>query len=240
MDNRIAIVSPLVPEICEKLKCFGYKLIYTDCVDEFISYEKYHADMQCVSLNDGIFVLNGCKRLIDNLKATGVNIIESRDCYNGKYPENVKLNVKIIGNYVIGKESAFDSLLFNILAETEHTFIDVKQGYAGCSCAKINDKAIITSDNSIYKGVKNTKIECLKIRDGHIKLYGAPMTTTGFIGGASVQLDENNILFFGNIKKHPDYIYIDDFCIKHKVQIHYIEEIPLTDIGGAVLLNISQ
>ncbi len=240
MNRNIAVVSSKVPQICEKLQSFGYKLIYTECVDGFISYEKYHADMQCISVNDKVYVLKGCETLVESLKSEHINVIETNDNHNGKYPNNIKLNIKIIGNYAIGKKSSIDSLLLEELIKNNYQFIDVKQGYSGCSCTKITDNAIITADNSIYKALKNTEIDCLKICDGNIELFGASKDTTGFIGGASVQLDNNNILFFGNIKNHHDYSKIHTFCKKYDVRIHHINEIELTDIGGAILLNNSQ
>ena len=58
----------------------------------------------------------------------------------------------------------------------------------------------------------------------------------GFIGGCSAKIG-NTIFFFGNIKSHSDYEIIKTFIINHnsKLEILY-ESIPLTDIGGAVII----
>ncbi len=237
MKDKFAVLSNVVPQICSKLEDFGYKLIYTESVDGFISYEKNHADMQCLAVDNKVYVLNTCNKLYNKIKDTGCNVAYTADYIDGSYPNNVKLNAKIIGNKIICKTDSMDSELKRYLKQNNYEFIDVNQGYAACSCVKVSKNSIITADNSIYNALKNTEIEVLKINEGHIKLYGAEKDTYGFIGGASVSLDENNLLFFGDIRKHPDYDLIKSFCYKRDVNVHYIKSLMLTDIGSAVLLN---
>ncbi|MBE6823897.1 MAG: hypothetical protein E7513_00975 [Ruminococcaceae bacterium] len=238
MNNKYAVVSNKVPQICSKLEEFGYKLIYTESVDGFISYEKNHADIQCITVDDKVFVLNVCCELSTKLREIGFNVTHTTDYIDGIYPNNVRLNAKIIGSNVICKEESLDSKLKRHLLNNNYNLINVNQGYAACSCVKVNENAIITADNSIYRALKSTYIDVLKIHEGYIDLYGAGENTHGFLGGASVLLNKSNLLFFGDIRKHPAYDKINSFCRKRNVNIHYIDSIQLTDIGGAVLLNI--
>lgn len=234
--NKIAIVSPKAPQICSALEKFGYKLIYSNSVDEFISYEKTHADMQCLAFNNNVFVLSQCQKLGHELNKLGINVIYTSKRANGKYPENILLNAQVVGKTVIGKINSLDKKLVDYLKISGYQLINVNQGYTGCSCVKVDDNSIITADNSIYKALKDTNVDVLKIEEGSIILDGADQTTYGFIGGASALVDKNNLLFFGTIENHPDYNRISKFCKSKNVVIHSIKDIPLTDIGGAVLL----
>ncbi len=236
--NKIAIISDSEPFICEKFIELGYKLIYTEEVDGFISYEKKHADMQCIKLKDKLVLLSCCKNLTQTLAKFGVKTVYTTRDFNEKYPNNVLLNAKILDKNVLGKTDFLDNTLLEYCKTHRLNLINVNQGYAACSCLKINDNSLITADPSISNALKNTDINVLRIREGYIKLSGAEENTFGFIGGASANLDDGSVLFFGDIREHPDYQKIAGFCNNNKIKIRFIENHPLTDIGSAVLLNI--
>lgn len=238
MSDKYAVISNAVDEICQKMTNFGYKLIYSDCVDEFISYERCHADMQCIKVQDKVFVLSQCKKLKESIRKTGLDVHQIKSHISSKYPENIVLNTKIIEKNLIGKIDCLDKELVAYCVEKGYRLINVNQGYTACSIAAIGENAAITADSSIYNALKKHNIDVLKISDKNILLHNAKREEAGFIGGASVTLDKENILFFGNIKNHPDYKSIKDFCDIHGVTIHCIKNIELTDIGGCVLLNI--
>lgn len=235
--NKYAIISDKVPVICDRIKKYGYKLIYTECMDEFISYEQNHADMQCLMLGDKLIVLKECKELQHKFKEAGINYITTRSDCSGKYPDNIKLNSLFLADILIGKSNSIDSEIIEFCKKNSIKTIDVKQGYTACSCTKINEKAIITTDESIFRALEKTDIDMLKISQEGIKLHGAKRGEFGFIGGASCLIDENKVLFFGDITTHKDYDKIKAFCDKHNVMINYIENLPLTDIGGCILLK---
>ncbi len=237
MSDKFAIVSDVIPQICDALKKRNYKLIYTDCVDEFISYEQKHADMQSLLINDQIFVLKECTELIKNIAdKTDFKIIKTQRNISGEYPENIQLNAKIVGKNLIGKLNSIDKNVLNFCKNNGYNLIDVKQGYAACSCLKVDENSVITTDNSIYKALKNSNIDTLKISNENIVLHGAKRGECGFIGGASVNLGDE-MLFFGDITSHPDFKKIHDFCNNRDIKISYIKNLPLVDIGGVVLLN---
>lgn len=236
--SKYAILSDCCDRICDKLSSLGYKLIYTQCVDGFISYEQKHADMQCIVVNDSVFVLKECDYLYQKLVDLCCKVVFAYKVISSEYPHNIALNAKIIGKYLIGNLKYLDINLLDFCVDNGYELIDVKQGYTACSIAKVTDNAIITADESICRALANTEIEVLKITNQNIILCGAKRGESGFIGGASVLLDEHNMLFFGDIEKHPDYQKIRDFCNSKGVKIHKIDEIDLTDIGGVILLNI--
>ena len=239
MNNRFILISDLNTVICDKLKSQGFELIYTDCVDEFISYEQKHADMQCICIEDVVFVLQNCSTLKEKLRLYNSKILLTSEKAEGKYPNNVLLNAKIIGRNLIGKIDALDSKLIHFCIKQRYNLINVKQGYSGCSILKVTDNAVITTDENIYRKLSNTEIDVLKISQSGIVLYGAKKGEQGLIGGASINLGDR-ILFFGDIRKHIDYAKIKDFCNKYNILIDYIDDLAPTDIGGGILLNISQ
>ena len=239
MNKIIVIISDKNNIICDKLNSMGFKLIYTECVDGFISYEQNHADIQCICVKDTVFVLKNCGNLKNELQRFTSKIITTQSKAEGTYPNNILLNAKIIGKNIIGKIDALDIRLIEFCKELGYNFIDVKQGYSGCSILKITDNAVITTDENIYRTLSNSEIDVLKISQEDISLYGSKRGEQGLIGGASINLGDK-ILFFGDIRKHADFENIKAFCNKSNIKFEYIENMELTDIGGGILLNISQ
>ena len=98
--------------------------------------------------------------------------------------------------------------------------LKVRQSYVKCSCIVLDDKAMITSDPSIYRALNGT-FDVLKTSNENIFLNGF---SCGFIGGASGVVD-NTILFCGDIRKHKDYnnilFYHYYFPVLYKIIITY-------------------
>ena len=63
-----AILSGKFPEFADKLRNFGYQIIPSETVSCFINYERDHADMQCLIIEDTAFVLSCCQRLAKSLE----------------------------------------------------------------------------------------------------------------------------------------------------------------------------
>lgn len=210
------VMSKKYPCFCEELNKFGYEIIPTKKINTFLEPEEYHADMQILCIKNKVITLDDC------IKKPGKN-----------YPENILLNCLYHNNKLYGKLSATDSSVREYCRENNIETVNVNQGYTRCSTLVVNDKAVITADKSIEKGMKNNGVEVLLISAGNIVLEGFDY---GFIGGASFS-DNNTIYFFGDITKHPDYNKIKEFTSKHNSIIEILcKTQPLTDIGGAVLI----
>ena len=210
------VMSKRYPCFCEELNKFGYEIIPTKKINTFLEPEQYHADMQILCIKNKVITLDDC------IKKPGKN-----------YPENILLNCLYHNNKLYGKLSATDSLVREYCRENNIETVNVNQGYTRCSTLVVNEKAVITADKSIEKGMKNNGVEVLLISAGNIVLEGFDY---GFIGGASFS-DNNTIYFFGDITKHPDYNKIKEFTSKHNSIIEILcKTQPLTDIGGAVLI----
>ena len=111
--------------------------------------------------------------------------------------------------------------------------INVKQGYCKCSICIVDDNSIITSDEGIYKEVIKYGIDCLLIQKGHIDLFELDY---GFIGGCSGLISDKTLMFFGDIKKHPDYNKINTFVSSKNKTIISLSDENLLDLGSLIPL----
>ena len=146
------------------------------------------------------------------------------------YPGHAIYNGCSIGKYFIHNPKITDKML---LSEVEHLGlikVDVRQGYAKCSCIVVDENSIITADKGIAKASIAAGLDVLVIDNAQVKLEGYPY---GFIGGASGKVG-NVILFNGNLRKHSNFNEIREFIERRGVSIKYFEDYPLTDIGSII------
>lgn len=224
------VMSDKYPCFVREIEKLGHTVISSDTVDMFPIPEQKHADMQILPINNDIFILNECTVLAKNIPNDRLIYCDKKA--GKKYPENILLNFLFLNNTLYGKLSAIDKNLLDYCEENNIKTVNINQGYARCSTLVLNENAVITSDLSIEKALKNDGVEVLLISSGNIILDGYDY---GFIGGASGKIDNNTVVFLGNVKNHPDYRKIENFCENHNISIRIIcKDMPLTDIGGIV------
>lgn len=224
-----AILSVRHPQIADRLRHIGYEIIPTDMIPCEMPYERDHADLQCLLLDDTAFVLKGCERLSKALSDV-YTVIECGGRFSGRYPDNVCLSALKLGKKLLCRVPSLDEKVKEYCTKNRYELIHTNQGYAKCSCAVIGDHAVITADQSIIRALAHTKIDVLPIGQGSINLDGAGY---GFIGGASgYDKDRKSLYFCGDIKTHPDHQRIKDFCDKHGTSIVNLTDDILPDIGG--------
>ena len=214
---RSLIMSDVYPGFCRELSEKGYHIIPTETVDYFHLPEQRHADMQLLIIDGRLFKLSDCEKTVMR-----------------EYPNNVLLNCLYHNHRLYGNVKAIDPVVIRYCKEQNIPVENVNQGYSRCSVMPVNDNAVITADRSLQKALVKNGAEVLLIQPGDIRLDGYPY---GFIGGAGFT-DNDTVFFFGNVRKHPDYEKIKVFCNRYdsKIEILCPSE-PLTDIGGAVLIN---
>lgn len=224
------VMSDKYPCFVREIENLGHTVISSDTVDVFSIPEQKHADMQILPINSDIFILNECTVLAQ--KIPNDRLIYCDKKAGKKYPVNILLNFLFLNNTLYGKLSAIDKNLIDFCEENSIKTVNINQGYARCSTLVLNEKAVITSDLSIEKALKKDGVEVLLISSGNIILDGYDY---GFIGGASGKIDENTVVFLGNVTNHPGYRRIENFCENHNTSIKIIcKDMPLTDIGGIV------
>ena len=200
-----------------------------------------HADCALVQIDDSLFIgdLTNYNNIVNYLtikKGEYINsfsMIPIKKEVNSPYPGDVKLNIKVIDDRIICN-SRFISAEINEYTHEKHIeHINVKQGYSACSCVVLNNKALITDDESICLSSVTNGIDTLLINKGSVKLNGY---NYGFIGGTCGMIDNNLIVFTGNLETHTDCDKIISFLNKHNVKYIELSDGPLVDIGGIIPL----
>lgn len=192
----------------------------------------FHADMAVLHTGSNNIILDKRqKKLKEELKKAGFSVYETVKEIKGGYPDDIRLNVAVMGELVLGNTVHTDKNALNLLSAKKS--ITVKQGYAKCSTLVLNENAAITDDESIHRKCSENGIDCLLISKGEIFLSGHGY---GFIGGASGKISKKEVVFFGDIEKHRDFSLISAFLQKHGFTYHCTDKGPLRDIGGIIPL----
>ena len=150
-----------------------------------------------------------------------------------KYPFDVRLNCKAVGNTVVLNSKTVSKDILNFCENKGKTIIDTSQGYAACSTVALSETDFITSDKGVYNSLLKSGITPLLIKEGYIEIEEYDY---GFIGGASGFVDDT-LYFFGDITAHPDYEKIKNYLDKNNVNFKCFN-CPLYDIGGVYDLKM--
>ncbi len=233
-DGRVTtlICGGLNAKLIDYLERRGIELLYTEeniTVDKAVSN---HADLFALYLGDGRIIIDrGQTELISELKASGFSVTETDGKVAGAYPGDCILNHTVVDKYIIGNSKIFDK---TVKEECEvFNVIHTNQGYCKCSVLVVNENSVITDDESIARNIREKGIECLLISKGDVFLDGHEY---GFIGGASGKIAKSEIIFFGDITKHRDYMRIKEFLADRDIDIISFD-FPLTDFGGIITLK---
>lgn len=228
------ICGGLNEEIISFLKSRDIEIFFTsenNLVDNSLSR---HCDLSALYLGEGEIILDRAQKMLEaQLKESGFKVFMSEKNVEGKYPFDCILNYTIIGDCIVGKKEIIDECVREKTQSFKH--ICVKQGYCKCSVLVVDEKSVITDDESIYRALILEGVDCLLISKGDILLEGHEY---GFIGGASGKLSEDEVIFFGDIASHKDFDAIKAFLDKRKIKILSFD-FPLTDFGGIVSLKVN-
>lgn len=209
---------------------FGFIPLKTVNNPNFQRPVAYHADMNCAAACGKIYVAVGQQKLASKITDLGHNV-QTVESVSPDYPNDVKLNFAICGKSAICNPKTVDKQILQDFSNGGYKIYAVNQGYAGCSSLFVNENAVITADDGIAKQLCG-KLDILKITPNGIRLCGYEY---GFIGGAAKLIDDDTMLFFGDITQHADYIRIRDFLGKYGVRIKHTAG-ELCDIGGMIVL----
>ena len=209
---------------------FGFIPLKTEANAHFQRPVAYHADMNCAAVCGKVFIAQGQQELANIISDMRYDVQISTDI-SPDYPFDVKLNFALCGRSAICNPKTLDKQIMQTLANGGYKIYAVNQGYAGCAALFVNENAVITTDDGIYKQLFD-KLDILKISPHGISLPGY---NYGFIGGAAKLIAPDTMLFFGDVTQHADYIIIERFLSKYGVKIKHTAD-ALCDIGGMIIL----
>ncbi|MBQ7760661.1 MAG: hypothetical protein IJ400_01280 [Clostridia bacterium] len=194
-----------------------------------------HADMLVSVLDNTIFIYKDYyeqnREVFDSIKK--YNIIPCEHKCKRDYPNDIGLNVLIMGKKIFCNSKFVAGELLEYAKNNNYKIIDVKQGYSCCSTLAINENHAITSDIGMYKSLVHENISTLLITNNGISLEGY---NCGFIGGSGGILN-NSVIFFGNIKKHIDFPKIEQLIKGNDMAILSIFPDGVSDFGGFKVLE---
>ena len=171
--------------------------------------------------------------LIEKLRDKGMTLLAGDKYPSGKYPKTILYNSVRIGDLVFCNKIHTDKRILGYIKEENLQQINVNQGYARCSVMVIDEGAIITSDCGIKTIAQKKKIRVFYIDPSEIILPGEK---NGFIGGATGKVSDDEILFFGDPNLHKNHENAMEFIKKKGIKVTILSDLPLIDIGGAVLI----
>ena len=233
-DVCLLAVSAEYPDILRKLQELGIDVLPIEPNKALSVSVHSHADLLCHPLGGNrIVVAKGENSLIFRFQRYGFYVTESASAIEGAYPNDAALDAARIGDGLIANRDILDQRILNHCIMENIRIITVRQGYAKCSVAVVDEHSLITSDRGIARAAVKAGMEVLEIIPGYIQLTGY---SYGFIGGACGLISPERMAFVGNPKQHPDYNKIKKFLDHRKIGVEILAEGPLRDIGGLIPL----
>ncbi len=223
--NRV-VISPEYPQVAAALNGMGIEALTVTLCSDLQPAVQGHADMLFAYLGCGNFAAEKSqKKLVNQLNELGL-------CEKGtvvlkeKYPHDIALNSCILGRRVLCNS------LFTC-PEIVHgrEVIDVRQGYAKCSCVVVDENSIITDDPSVNAAALKSGIDVLLVGKGDVVLDGM---NYGFIGGCCGKIAPDTLAFCGDASTHGDYQQIVSFLKQRSVNICSLFGGKLLDIGSII------
>ncbi|WP_461613183.1 DUF6873 family GME fold protein [Clostridium sp. Marseille-QA1073] len=218
------------------LQTLGCKVLKCPPSDKLYDAVCGHPDMLIHTISKSTLMTHlSMDKTFINLLQNDFNfdVIFSKNELKEKYPYDITLNAVNLKDYFIHNIKYTDEFLLKYM--TDKTLINVKQGYTKCSTVIVNDNAIITSDKSIVKALKETTINILLLPPGDIELPGL---NYGFIGGSCGLLDENHLVFYGNLESYKYGNEVLTFLDKYNITPIYLSDNNLIDRGSIFFLDV--
>lgn len=205
-------------------------VIYSEPNLKIDSAVSAHADMAALHLGKNVVITDKFQvNLQEKLIASDFEVHSTQKEIAGKYPHDIALNFAVSGNDIIGNFKYADENLLNMVSDMNK--IHVKQGYCKCSVLIVDENAIITDDESIFRKMLENGADALLVSKGDISLSGHEY---GFIGGASGKISKDTVVFFGNVRAHRDFENIASFIESYGCKYVCTDYNNLRDIGGFI------
>lgn len=228
--NRVLVDYRTDNESIDELNKLGLNVYKTSPLNSLYNEVSGHPDMQIHFINNAAFCAPENYEYYSSFQFDNLKLVHCTKSLSGKYPYDIAYNVCNVGNYVCCRASYTALEILSTYRSLNKEIVNVNQGYAKCNICIVSKKAIITSDDSIYRALHSKDIDILKIKKGYIELYNME----GFIGGASGLINEKILCFNGDLKTHPDCDNIISFAKNSGVDVISLNKGNLKDIGSII------
>ena len=233
-DKKVvhAVVSSQYTQVISALKDSDIVPVTVSSCESVLFPLRNHSDMIFSYLGNGKFIIeHSQQKLLNELTLYGLTCIDENIELKPEYPFDILLNSCIVGNYVFCSEKHTHELIMK-----SKSVINIKQGYAKCSCIPVDENSIITDDLSVYNSAIKFGFDALLVEKGQVCLEGFD---TGFIGGCCGKINHDIIAFCGDIHNHSDYRQINSFLRERNVFPHSLFGGELIDIGSIIPITQS-
>ena len=229
---KAVVVDGRIPSECAgTLQSLDFELILMPPWNRLSAPVSSHPDMLLFITGDTVICHAGyyavARDPVERILSVGYRLILSDENCSTEYPHDILFNALPAGGYLYCLEKHLSGAVRMVTEKAGIRTVNVRQGYARCSACIVGENAVITSDVSLDRALREHGTDVLLISPGNIRLDGYPC---GFIGGAS-GYDNENVYFAGNLALHPDADKIESFCIRHGKRAVSLSADPLTDIG---------
>ena len=227
---KYIILNPKTPEdIVLNAEKKGFKVVMADYISGIDSSVAGHPDMHLVKIGNTLVVNPGSYAYYKK-QMPDIDIVCGKTVVQGKYPEYTAYNIALLGSFALHNFKYTDSVALSLI-EKGYKKINVNQGYTKCSVVALPD-SIITADKGIISSAVSAGIKCLEITSGYVKLE---CKEYGFLGGAT-GFYNGTLYVAGDLKNHPDYIKIENFCKEKCIEICCLSNDKLADIGSIIIV----
>lgn len=221
----VLVAENFPEESAEKLKKYG-QVVRTKANKNVLRGLDSHPDILIHPLPNGDIVVDRdnfdyYKEIFKDKK-----VIPSHSSLSAKYPGDIHLNAFAFRKIFIHNLKHTDQAILDYYKNEGFDLVNIKQGYAKCSCLVTQD-FVITSDGGIYESLKDL-IPIYKIDHKQIRLQNF---NYGFIGGANGVLDKK-IFFTGDFSHHSSHEEILKIIKKYNYEIEILSKDPIEDFGS--------
>lgn len=220
----VLVAENFTEESAEKLKKYG-QVVRSKANTRVLEGLDTHPDILVHPLPNGDLVVDRdnfdyYKEIFKDKK-----IIQSYSSLSAKYPGDIHLNAFAFKNIFIHNLKHTDQVILDYYKNRGYELVNIKQGYAKCSCL-VTEDFVITSDGGIYESLRDL-IPIYKIDHGQIKLQNF---NYGFIGGATGALGKK-IFFTGDFSHHSSHEEILKIISNYDYEIEILSDGPIEDYG---------
>ncbi len=227
------LISGEYQQLEEAFARSGIKAVTTERDFRLPDPVAWHPDMQVCVMGGRQIAIKGS--LVQSaLKSWDIKCMETLEEPGKKYPRDALCNVLSWGRWAIGNVCSVDKNITKMVKRLGLQWLQVRQGYAACSTALVDNTSAMTADAGIAQALKAAGMDVLMLAPGGIRLPGYQY---GFIGGCCGKLAPDQMAFAGSLDSHPEGKRIWSFLRSRDIHVMELWKGELWDVGGIIPLE---